>query len=175
MSALNLANCSLKNVRIKSAAWAILFIVVSATLAYSPDVIPYSIAFTKQSENCLPGRVALLEKITPAIINQDDLVIFKPFGVLAYLKEPWVVKVVKGVPGDLLEISDGQIWVNGQLQDADFIAAPLFQKNTRDYDKKETIPSGKYFVMGTHPYSIDSRYWGYLDQSQIKGKAHIIL
>ncbi|EAL3751808.1 S26 family signal peptidase, partial [Campylobacter coli] len=31
------------------------------------------------------------------------------------------------------------------------------------------IPKDKFFVMGTHPRSFDSRYWGFVDRKDIKG------
>jgi conjugal transfer pilin signal peptidase TrbI len=148
---------------------------LSAWITFAPSSVPYSIAFTRQAENCLPGRVALLEKVIPTEIHEGDFVLFRPFSLIANITEPWVSKVVKGMPGDHLEISDGIIKINGFMQDGTLLAAPLFQKKIVDYDVDEIIPPGKYFVMGSHPFSIDSRYWGYLDRSQILGKAHIII
>jgi len=37
------------------------------------------------------------------------------------------------------------------------------------------IPKGKYFVVGTHPLSHDSKYFGFIDKSQILRKAKPLL
>lgn len=33
------------------------------------------------------------------------------------------------------------------------------------------IPKGNFFVMGTHPRSYDSRYWGFVNENEIQGVA----
>jgi len=37
------------------------------------------------------------------------------------------------------------------------------------FDFKGTIPEGKYFVLGDHKDSFDSRYWGFVDIKEIIG------
>lgn len=43
-----------------------------------------------------------------------------------------------------------------------------------DYEKR-VIPAGKYFVMGDNrDFSYDSRFWGYVDHKEIKGRAVLV-
>ena len=37
------------------------------------------------------------------------------------------------------------------------------------------MPAGKVFVIGTHPNSDDSRYWGYLEVKSLEGVAFKLL
>ncbi|WP_325099558.1 S26 family signal peptidase [Campylobacter sp. TTU-622] len=50
----------------------------------------------------------------------------------------------------------------------------IAQKTDKDGNKVEqfifngVIPKDKFFVMGTHPRSFDSRYWGFVDKKILK-------
>jgi len=89
-------------------------------------------------------------------------------------------KRVVGVPGDTI-LRDGQNfllcngesgrcrWFEARRTDSQGRPAPQFWPQT------ERIPEGCYFVVGTHPRSFDSRYWGYVRRKAIVGKAMPIL
>ncbi len=45
----------------------------------------------------------------------------------------------------------------------------------KDTMEKFRVPPGKYFVMGDNrDFSADSRYWGFVPQENIKGKAILV-
>ena len=77
------------------------------------------------------------------------------------------MKRVIGIPGDVIEISDGQVFVNGEL-------SPFDDEFTSSYseDYPLTVPPNKYFVLGDNrSVSSDSRQWGVVDARKIVGRA----
>lgn len=83
------------------------------------------------------------------------------------------IKRVIAVPGDTIEIKDGNVFVNDELQNEDYI----LDKCRGDYPKV-TIPEGHIFVMGDNRNnSEDSRFpdVGFVPFDLIKGKAMVVI
>jgi signal peptidase I len=79
------------------------------------------------------------------------------------------IKRIIGMPGDLVEIRKGMVFINGKRIDEPYLK-PEF-RDRQSYNAV-IIPDEKYFVLGDHRNSSnDSRSWGFVDKSMIYGKA----
>jgi signal peptidase I len=106
------------------------------------------------------------------------------------------VKRVVGGPGDTLVMREGILFVNGTLQqerfahhlrvrdryEADFgwqstylARKVLDYRPTRDNWGPLVVPSANYFVLGDNrENSLDSRYWGFVPDSLIRGQPLVV-
>lgn len=79
------------------------------------------------------------------------------------------IKRVIGVPGDHIEIANGEVKVNGVALEEPYLNAPP------SYTGSWTVPPDQFFVLGDNRNnSHDSHNWNFLPRSDIVGKAWII-
>ena len=112
-------------------------------------------------------------------IRRGDIIVFK------FPEEPErdFIKRTIGLPGDTLELKNQTVFVNGQpLAEpyAHYLFPPADATQTDGFDLRRkygpvTVPEGHYFMMGDNrDDSQDSRFWGFLPQSYVKGRALFI-
>lgn len=98
-------------------------------------------------------------------IQRGDVVVFW------YPKDPSVsfIKRIIGLPGDVVEIRRGSVYVNGKRIEEDYVRAGFKDDDT--YPAEE-VKRGFYYVLGDHRNSSnDSRNWGQVPEKYIYGKA----
>ncbi|HEY9658665.1 MAG TPA: signal peptidase I [Allocoleopsis sp.] len=99
-----------------------------------------------------------------------DIVVFDPPPQLqefGYAPDKAFIKRVIGTPGDVVQIENGTVYLNGQALHEDYIAEPPA------YDLLPVqVPDNQYFVMGDNRNnSNDSHVWGFLPKENIIGRA----
>lgn len=88
------------------------------------------------------------------------------------------IKRVIGLPGDVIEVRDQVIYLNGTVLPESYIQhtdTHILAAHARDNLSPATVPPDSYFVLGDNrEHSLDSRFWGYVHKDKILGKAEVI-
>ena len=106
--------------------------------------------------------------------QRGDIIIFKSSLKDDNGNDKLLIKRVIGTPGDVISIRDDQLYINGKAYHEDYLRDGI---TTGDIEN-ETVPDGKYFVMGDNRVvSVDSRYpeVGLVSKDDIQGKAVVRL
>jgi signal peptidase I len=109
-------------------------------------------------------------------IARGDIIVFK------YPEDPTrdFIKRTIGLPGDTIELRNKKVYINNQPLDEPYVHylfPPDEDGGEHDLDVRVTygpvtVPPDMYFMMGDNrDNSQDSRYWGFMPRSYVKGKA----
>jgi signal peptidase I len=151
----------------------ILFLIIHSFIAEARFVPSPSMVPTIQL-----GDRFLVDKITyrfrlPA---RGEIVVFSPTeGVLRKAEESQIdlkndlIKRIIGLPGETVEVRDGQILINDEVLDEPYIDSS--RRPVYDFGP-ETIPEGNYWMLGDNRNrSWDGHVWGYIPREKIVGRA----
>jgi signal peptidase I len=168
--------------------------VILALFIRTFSVQAFKIPTGSMETNLLIGDHLLVNKLvySPSAGHWEDVLLAKKAierGHVIIFKFPQdpdrdFIKRVIGLPGETIEIKNKVVYVNGKALDepyAHFLEPPL-APNDPEYGRalgEESgpwvVPPGELFVMGDNrDNSHDSRYWGFLREDQVKGRALIV-
>ena len=119
----------------------------------------------------------LVEKVTPKITSKSNLSKFRNkiivFNVpeqlikAGYETDTALIKRVIGVPGDKVEVKEGNLYLNDVAQDN-----YIYDKNINYSIGPLIVPEQSFWVMGDNRNnSMDSHIWGFLPYEKIIGRA----
>lgn len=136
---------------------------------------PYRIYQVSMQHTLEPDQMVLVDKLSPIFndYKRGDVIVFQPpKGFEDAQKDPFIKRLI-GLPGDLVEIHDDSVYVNGVK-----LAEPYVfdhQATTpRTGDSSWRVPDGQFFVMGDHrAESEDSRLFGTIEKSTVIGRAFV--
>jgi signal peptidase I len=111
-------------------------------------------------------------------IERGDILVFK------YPEDPErdFIKRTIGLPGETIELRNKAVYVNGKPLNEPYVhflfpAGSPGDADFTDFDVRRnygpvTVPPDMYFMMGDNrDNSQDSRYWGFMPRSYVRGKA----
>jgi signal peptidase I len=120
----------------------------------------------------VPFTAVRLPRIRPP--QRGDLVVFRS------IDDPHrdFIKRLVAVGGDTVEIRDLKLWVNGRPLNDPPVFRQMVYYNRGSFAQAGQpikVPPGYYFCLGDNSSrSRDSRYWGFLPESKIIGRAFVI-
>jgi len=134
------------------------------------DVVVFSFPKNKEKEECTSFFKNISFRMGNAVSSLNPVYLFKD-DCRDFIKR------IIGVGGDKIEIKSKTVYVNDvPLTEPYTVHKDItFEDSQRDNFGPFTVPRNSFFVMGDNrDQSYDSRFWGVVDMSEIKGKAFIL-
>ena len=98
--------------------------------------------------------------------NRGEIIVFQ------FPRDPTkdFVKRVVGLPGELIEVRDGRVLVDGNVLEEPYLAA---KGNSNSAPRQ--LEKGEYYVLGDNrARSNDSRSWGPVPEANLRGKVWMV-
>lgn len=112
-------------------------------------------------------KKGLISNMKNEMIDIKDSIIYRFTG---NIQKNNLIKRVIGVYGDIIDIRDGNVYINGQLADEVYAKGDTNPGHSIKYPVE--VPEGLVFVLGDNrENSLDSRDLGFVKVDSIKGKA----
>lgn len=151
----------------------ILSIIIAAAIAFIIkgfliDII--QVSGTSMLPNLSNNDRLVIEKLSLYTHNykRGEIIIFKPN---AETKDIYIKRII-GLPGDRVEIKNGEVYVNSEKLDEKYLQSGMFTTAEQSQYSNLTVPENCLYVLGDNrTVSEDSRYIGPIPVENIKGHA----
>ncbi|OGX68118.1 MAG: signal peptidase I [Paenibacillus sp. RIFOXYA1_FULL_44_5] len=176
---------NVKSDRNKSEMWewskaillALIIVMVIRVFFFSPFVV----SGQSMEPNFHDGERLIVDKILYKIRTpkKGEVIIFQ-----TQFNKPFIKRVI-ALPGETVRVDGDKVYVNGKQIEEPYLQAAIAAKEKlgeqyndknfpNSYIQENKVPAGKVFVMGDNrSNSEDSRFIGYIDDSQIIGRADL--
>lgn len=134
----------------------------------------FRIGIDPQYDKCIPGYTFYLVDTKNKNVEVGKTFAFRAKGLDPLFKDgTWMVKFVRGMPGDTVEI-DSKLYVsvNGSVLANGLPLLMRLQRSESDFIGKKILAENEHWMMGLSFTSFDSRYWGAINKEQVIGKAY---
>lgn len=144
------------------------FIIIAAAIVVPIRLFvaqPFVVSGASMDPTFRNGQYLIVDELSYRLSDpkRGDVIIFRP----PQNPSEFYIKRVIGLPGETVQIKDGQVYVADNK-----INEPYIVNHGNGGDATYTLGAGEYFVMGDNrPESSDSRVWGILPRSDIVGRA----
>lgn len=180
----------------KSLSWVglILFTFIGSMLIQSQVFANATVNQNSMRNTLYPNQKIILDKLSYEFVEPDrgDIVVFLKNGAKGNLfdemsrnielfsnkfiknkeieeKHEMLVKRVIGIAGDVIDIKDGFVFVNGNKLIESYVEGSTYADKI---PLPVTVGEGQLFVLGDNrEVSIDSRNFGLIEYKQLEGKA----
>lgn len=165
------AGIMINNRIIKSVIFTFFSLVIVLLFIVRFVVSPSKVRGNSMSPNILNGQYLLYNRMAYNIYNPDrgDIVIYK-LSTDGKVSD-YIARII-GISGDKIFIKDGNIYINGKLLHEPYLDTNIQTLEGYMINENEVIiPTGQYVVLGDNrSHSSDSRRYGTINKSNIKGK-----
>jgi len=128
-----------------------------------------------QVDRCLPDKWVYLIDTYNKDIWRGDLIAFRAERMAPFFKDGQIiVKIAAGVTGDTIHVDTQHTTINGERIIDGLPLTEKLKKLPSQFKRNETIPPAAYWVTGQTDKSFDSRYWGYVYDHQVIGRAYAL-
>ncbi len=144
--------------------------IVLALLVQQFLIRPFVVNGESMSPTLETGDYLIIDEVSYKLHDpaRGDVVVFKapPEPTKFYIKR------IVGLPGDTVTISGSTVTITNAEHPKGFVLKEAFITHPAQNTISEKVPEGQYFVMGDNRAgSYDSRSWGFLPQTNLRGRA----
>jgi conjugal transfer pilin signal peptidase TrbI len=135
----------------------------------------FHIGYDDQDRQCLPPHRWFLIDRHDRDITQGEIIAFAALGLGPYFRDGQViVKRAAGVRGDRIQVDRETVRINGAKVGEGLALAGTLKRPPDNFRRDDLVPPGHLWMMGATADSFDSRYWGFLPEARVIGRAYAL-